>query len=109
LQMNTFLKVGSLAFNVAQDEKVRELFTMIHQGAKRRGLFAEGAILPPDMVPKNIPVNSNASHKIPFAPVKQSVPQQPVPGGFDISKHLTMDNAKKVLGFAGTIANMLTK
>lgn len=103
--MNTFIKVGSLAFNVAQDEKVQELFSMLHQGAKRRGLYAPEMMLPPQQA---APKSANVSHPIPFAPVK-SAPQTQVQGGFDISKHLTMDNAKKVLGFAGTIANMLTK
>ncbi|WP_157071029.1 hypothetical protein [Alicyclobacillus acidiphilus] len=39
MKVNTFIKLGSLAFNVARDEKVRELVKMAHTGAKRRGLF----------------------------------------------------------------------
>jgi hypothetical protein len=39
VKVNTFIKLGSLAFNVARDEKVRELVKMAHTGAKRRGLF----------------------------------------------------------------------
>jgi hypothetical protein len=107
--MNTFLKVGSLAFHVAQDEKVQELFTMLHHGAKRRGLFAQDMVAPKQAAPISEQAHPNVNHPIPFAPVKQSVPTAPAQSGFEISKHLTMDNAKKALNIAGTIANMLTK
>lgn len=39
MKMNTVIKLGSLAFGVARDEKVQELFKMAHKGAKRRGVF----------------------------------------------------------------------
>ncbi|GMA62440.1 hypothetical protein NZD89_22010 [Alicyclobacillus fastidiosus] len=39
MKLNTFVKLGSLAFGVARDEKVQELFKMAHKGAKRRGLL----------------------------------------------------------------------
>ncbi len=40
MKIDTLIKFGSLAFNVAQDEKVRELLKIAHNGAKRRGLFS---------------------------------------------------------------------
>jgi hypothetical protein len=46
MRMDTMIKVGALAFGVAQDERVRELVTMMHRGAKRRGLLSS-PILPP--------------------------------------------------------------
>ncbi|MFD1673283.1 hypothetical protein [Alicyclobacillus fodiniaquatilis] len=39
MKVGTFVKLGSLAFNVVRDEKVQELFKMAHQGAKRRGIL----------------------------------------------------------------------
>lgn len=39
MKLNTFIKLGSLAFGVARDEKVRQLMKMAHGGAKRRGLL----------------------------------------------------------------------
>ncbi len=39
VKLDTLLKFGSLAFNVAQDEKVRELLKIAHNGAKRRGFY----------------------------------------------------------------------
>jgi hypothetical protein len=46
LKVTTIIKLGSMAFNVAEDEKVRQLVTMLHKGAKRRGLLS-----PPPMPP----------------------------------------------------------
>ncbi len=37
MKVDTVLKFGSLAFGVAQDERLRELFKIAHNGAKRRG------------------------------------------------------------------------
>lgn len=59
MKLDTFIKLGSLAFHVAQDEKVRELVKIAHQGAKRRGLFAPP---PPPPTPAQRP-------HIPFAPI----------------------------------------
>lgn len=39
MKFGTIIKLGSLAFNVAQDEKVRELLKITHNGAKRRGFY----------------------------------------------------------------------
>lgn len=39
MKIDTFIKLGSLAFGVARDEKVQELLKMAHKGAKRRGLL----------------------------------------------------------------------
>ncbi len=84
---------------------------MLHHGAKRRGLFSQDMPVSPiqnsqQSVQKPHP---NVNHPIPFAPAKQPVPAKQAPGSFDVNKYLTMDNAKKVLGYAGTIANILTK
>lgn len=47
MKIDTFIKLGSLAFNVARDEKVRELIKLAHNGAKRRGFF-EPSMIPPN-------------------------------------------------------------
>lgn len=39
VKIDTLIKLGSLAFGVARDEKVQELFKIAHKGAKRRGLL----------------------------------------------------------------------
>ncbi|GMA62082.1 hypothetical protein NZD89_20325 [Alicyclobacillus fastidiosus] len=39
MKIDTLIKFGSLAFNVAQDEKFRELLKIAHNGAKRRGFY----------------------------------------------------------------------
>jgi len=113
MQFNTFVRLGGLAFNVAQDDKVRELFTMVHKGAKRRGIYGQ-------------PLSSGASQSlqpsvmqpttpIPFAPQPSPPAQHPhVPqgmpyGGSGMGKYLTADNAKKVIGMAGTVKNLLVK
>ncbi|MDQ0189650.1 hypothetical protein JI721_09210 [Alicyclobacillus cycloheptanicus] len=57
MKVDTFLKLGSLAFGIAQDERVRELVKMTHNGAKRRGLFA---------APPNVPPAPSAQ-RVPFA------------------------------------------
>jgi hypothetical protein len=108
VQMNTMLKLGSLAFNVAQDDKVKELFTMVHKGAKRRGMI--GAV--PPMIPTQsgsgqsnlLPTHSSGGPAIPFAPTAAS-PQRPQ----NVNKYLTPSNAKKVLGWASEISNLLIK
>ncbi|MBX6354062.1 MAG: hypothetical protein IRZ10_12125 [Thermoflavifilum sp.] len=37
MRLDTLIKLGSLAFSVAQDDKVRELLRITHRGMKRRG------------------------------------------------------------------------
>lgn len=115
MKLNTVIRLGALAFNVAQDEKVRELATMIHHGAKRRGII--GQPQPPQLPPTVVKPVTQPSANIPFAPTAlphassashhsplyQQVPQV----GF--GKYLTVDNAKKVLGWAGTVSNYLIK
>lgn len=107
VQINTFLKLGSLAFNVAQDEKVRELATIIHQGAKRRGLFAPNPMTYSQL--QKPAAATQVQQPIPFAP-QPAKPMLPAPsGGIDFNKYLTKDNAKKLLGWAGTVSNLLVK
>jgi hypothetical protein len=112
VKVNTILKLGSLALGVVQDEKVKELATMIHKGAKRRGLFApETQWMPPGAAPKAANAQNAApmvppaakSH-IPFAPTNQY--GSPLGG---LGKYVTMDNAKKALDWAGMIKNILVK
>jgi hypothetical protein len=43
MKIDTMLKLGSLAFGGAQDEKVRELLNPAHNGAKRRGFMVHPA------------------------------------------------------------------
>ncbi|GMA49597.1 hypothetical protein GCM10025857_09540 [Alicyclobacillus contaminans] len=109
MQLNTVIRLGSLAFNVAQDEKVQQLFTMIHKGAKRRGMI--GPWQPPAPPrPQSTPAAPSGRHPVPFAPVAHPVaplPQAPVPPA--VSKYLTVDNAKKALSVAGQITSMLMK
>jgi hypothetical protein len=47
VKLDTVIKLGSLAFGVAQDDRLRELLKIAHHGAKRRGLFDVGPIVPP--------------------------------------------------------------
>lgn len=47
MKLDTVIKFGSLAFGVARDDRVRELFKIAHNGAKRRGLYDVGPIVPP--------------------------------------------------------------
>jgi len=130
VQLGTFIKLGSLAFGVAQDDRVRELATMIHKGAKRRGALspwvgpAQG--LPPAQTSQaaagpsgspNVPSQTTGSHPfglpVPFAPSKAvtSSPAAQTGAGVPspVNKYLTVDNAKKVLSVAGQVANMLIK
>ncbi|MCL6442942.1 MAG: hypothetical protein K6T83_05715 [Alicyclobacillus sp.] len=56
MKLDTIIRFGSLAFNVAQDDKVRELLKLAHNGAKRRGLF-DPPIIPP-AYPPSMPYRS---------------------------------------------------
>lgn len=109
MQLNTMLKVGSLAMNVAQDDKVRELFTMVHQGAKRRGLIGPLSLPPNAMgAPASIaPIAKPTQHPVPFAPP----PAKPtaVAGIGDVGQWLSANNAKKALSMAGQVAQLLIK
>ncbi|QQE80256.1 hypothetical protein [Alicyclobacillus sp. SO9] len=121
MQFNTFIRLGSLAFNVAQDEKVRELLTMVHKGAKRRGFInnEQGYLQQSPSAQSNPPAQSQMaqpaaqSHPIPFSPgtaAKTPTPQGPgaaVPGS--LGKYLTADNAKKALKMAGDLGQFLMK
>ncbi|MCL6515680.1 hypothetical protein [Alicyclobacillus sp.] len=74
MQWNSLAKFGSLMFHVAQDEKVQELVTMIHRGAKRRGWIgpppaAKGnAKAAPGGPGANDEKDDDGGHPIPFAP-----------------------------------------
>lgn len=137
VQLDTFLKLGSLAFGVVQDEKVRELAGLIHNGAKRRGVFApwpgpgqvsSGAGEGGSVANQNNSAKPSSSKNtpIPFAPVnsasaaKGGAPAKPatqnsqtsqnnlpIPG--PLNKYLTANNAKKALNMAGEVMNLLVK
>ncbi|GGJ09122.1 hypothetical protein GCM10010885_17760 [Alicyclobacillus cellulosilyticus] len=62
MKFDTVLKLGSLAISVAQDEKVRALVKMAHQGAKRRGLLHPGPPIIPQVFPAHpAPYSSHAA------------------------------------------------
>ncbi|EPZ44663.1 hypothetical protein [Alicyclobacillus acidoterrestris] len=145
MQWNTFIKLGSLAFDVASDQKVRELAGIVHHGARRRGLLG----VPPHAQTQGTSSTSHTAastpnhwpkqnHPIPFAPgshapasqTSQSAPSKsahstgnanksvtekptaatnPSSGEFDLKNWVTMENAKKVLGWAGSVTQFLTK
>lgn len=118
MQTDTILKFGSLALGVAQDEKIRELATMIHKGAKRRGMFGPQMLPPqggtsnanPSSVktsPAPTATNSGGS-RVPFAPSTQAgVAQNPAMP--NLQKLFTVDNAKKALSVAGSVKDLLMK
>jgi hypothetical protein len=131
VQFNSFIKFGSLAFDVANDEKVRQLFGMTYHGARRRGLIGQGQSMHPQMLQQMAPPagQTHPAHwpklnqPIPFssagqanakpatsapAPAQQAQPAAKAPD-FDVKQWLNMDNAKKVLGWAGTINQFLEK
>ena len=131
MQIDTFLKLGSLAFGVAQDEKVRELAGLIHNGAKRRGVFgpypgqpqstssgagqsgiksvdgSDSAAQAPAPAPVPFAPGKPAAPAKSAAPAPQAQPGPAIPG--TLNKYLTADNAKKALGMVGQVANMLIK
>jgi|GEM_PF-3100174 len=80
VKLDSFIKFGGLAFNIAQDEKVRTLFTMLHHGMKRRGLIPPAT--PPSFHaplhpyhPAHWPAHH---HAIPFSPsAAQQTPSPP--------------------------------
>jgi len=78
VKLDSFIKFGGLAFNIAQDEKVRTLFTMLHHGMKRRGLIPPAT--PPSFhapLHPYHPVHWPAHHHaIPFSPHAPSAAQQ---------------------------------
>ncbi|QSO54406.1 hypothetical protein JZ785_11910 [Alicyclobacillus curvatus] len=116
MKLDTVLKVGSLAFSVANDDTVRELFTMVHKGAKRRGLI--GAPMAPQAVAQQTgqqgaktPAQAKTSQPIPFAPsppANKSSPANPATAP-DWNQLFSGQNAKKVLGVASQIGQLLMK
>lgn len=110
--MNTMIKFGSLALDVAQDEKIRELMTMLHHGAKRRGLFSPEPLYGPSPA-SGTQTNSIrkpvVNHPIPFAPNGKATSAIPAPSGIPFNKYLTIDNAKKVMSMAGAMSHLLVK
>ncbi|MBX5435645.1 MAG: hypothetical protein IRZ33_00335 [Alicyclobacillaceae bacterium] len=128
MQLDTLVKLGSLALQVAQDDKVRQLASLIHRGAKRRGILPPPPILPappvaasnhaggataaPQPAPKakgQTGTGSSAAAPTPWIPFgPPGLPLQAY-GGSGIMKYLTADNAKKVLEVAGVMKGLLGK
>ncbi len=127
VQMNTLIKVGSLAFDVAQDEKIRALATMVHHGGRRRGLWgqppstsnkAEAAKAEPQPAEANAPTENSSASK---APGRIRIPFELNPGerlpwqtdgpmfGVPLGKYVKGGNGKKVMHYAGTLGKMLLK
>ncbi|MDQ0189968.1 hypothetical protein JI721_10180 [Alicyclobacillus cycloheptanicus] len=131
MQMNTIIKLGSLAFDVAQDEKIRQLATMVHHGARRRGLLGVppsaggSAAKAPEQKAADtaqkaaLPKQEKAAEKkvsgrirIPFEPK----PGEPLPWvtdgsmfGIPLGKYFNGGNSTKVMQYAGAIARMLIR
>lgn len=127
LKMNTVIKFGSLAFDVASDDKVRELLGLVHNGAKRRGFYGQplGTNMggPPQA---NVPAHwPRPNQPIPFAPgkntqqkpgsvpakpaPKEKPPEKPVAQAPNFGKWMNMDSAKKVMGYASTLNDLLNR
>ena len=70
MKVDTLFRLGSLAFGIAQDEKIRELLKMTHNGAKRRGWLS----------PSSASSTTGSQPYIPFSPAgrpPQHGPRQP--------------------------------
>ncbi|KPV44838.1 hypothetical protein AN477_05345 [Alicyclobacillus ferrooxydans] len=67
MKLDTVIKLGSLAFGVAQDDRIRQLLKIAHNGAKRRGFYDVGPIVPPP------------GPSVPYAPVRSSGPRSRYP------------------------------
>ncbi|WP_166669010.1 hypothetical protein [Alicyclobacillus sacchari] len=132
MRLQSIIKFGGLAFDIASDEKVQQLAGMVHSGAKRRGLLqpwmppAQGhphMPYPPAHWPKSSqPIPFAPSHGSPapasHSPVKvEPAKAEPAPeeqktaaaDGLNLEKWVNMDNAKKVIGWMGTLNQMLNK
>lgn len=131
MQMNTLIRLGSLAFDVAQDEKIRELVGMVHKGGKRRGLWSTGGVSGQSTGGSggdgSTKVQSSAASSkkepakkqelpVPFGPSWTQMPswtKMPEAQGFPVpatvGKHLTTGNAKKLLKMAGGVGQLLMK
>lgn len=116
------VKLGGLAFGVAQDDKVRELATILHKGARRRGIFSlpSGSGDAANTTGAQTAGKAADSHPIPFAPTttvaapaKKSAPSKLPPGihlppqvGFPsgtFGKYMNAGNAKKMKQWATEI------
>lgn len=121
MQLDSFLKFGSLAFDVANDEKVRSLMGMVHSGARRRGFIGPWQqVAAPSGTGKQPDHWPESKQPIPFAPgqakanpapaaAAKPAEKAPAPPEFDLKKWVNMDNAKKVMGWAGTLNQYLNK
>ncbi|WP_443111901.1 hypothetical protein [Alicyclobacillus sp. ALC3] len=125
--MNTLIKVGSLAFDVVQDEKIRALATMVHHGGRRRGLWGQppstgskAAVAKPEPQPAepSAPKEKSSGGK---APGRIRIPFELNPGerlpwqtggpmfGVPLGKYVKGGNGKKAMHYAGTLGKMLLK
>ncbi|MCL6637005.1 MAG: hypothetical protein K6T26_03560 [Alicyclobacillus sp.] len=124
MQWQTFVKFGSLAFEVAQDQKVRELAGLVHRGAKRRGLLGPPPRPPAtgNQSPAAHAQSANgggkgteakpAGHPIPFAPAAPTtspVQGHSAAGQVPWSQWINRKNAKKAMALAGELVQWLTR
>ncbi|MCL6593791.1 MAG: hypothetical protein K6T31_07420 [Alicyclobacillus sp.] len=123
MQWQTFVKFGSLAFEVAQDKKVRELASLVHRGAKRRGLLGppprppaageQAAAKPPQSAHGG--GNGTAAkpaHPIPFAPTAPATSAKEghgAAGELSWNQWINRKNAKKAMALAGELVQWLTR
>ncbi|SIS79329.1 hypothetical protein [Alicyclobacillus vulcanalis] len=84
MKLDSFIKFGGLAFDIAQDEKVRTFVTMLHHGIKRRGLIPPatpqmGHVPLHPYHPAHWPAHHHAIPFSPHATQVHSAPQAAVP------------------------------
>lgn len=121
MQFNSIIKFGSLAFDVASDEKLRELLGLVHNGAKRRGFIGvpqqggqQQTGIPAHWPKANQPIpfapGTHASEeKKPAEPKKEPVKAPPAPAMPNFGKWVNMDSAKKMMGYASAFNDLLNK
>ncbi|WP_067931855.1 hypothetical protein [Alicyclobacillus kakegawensis] len=115
MRLDTLVKVGSLAFEVAKDERVREMLTMVYNGAKRRGLMAPATGLPGGRPPasktstpsEHHPVASGHATPHQGAPVNAQPDWGPAWPAVNTSHWLNRQTARRAADAAIRIGRML--
>jgi hypothetical protein len=134
MKLDTVVKFGSLAFEIAKDEKVREMVTMVHHGARRRGLLGQvpgqaatsthtggsekssatsDASATPEASVKSghggkaaaASADHGAGHPIPFSPLVTQSPVLPEP----LRRYFTTQTARRVGHWAAMVKDLLVK
>ncbi|MCL6627813.1 hypothetical protein [Alicyclobacillus shizuokensis] len=115
MRLDTLVKVGSLAFEVAQDERVREMLTMMYNGAKRRGLMAPATGLPSGQQSSTKTSTPSEHHPVTFghatpnqtAPVHARPDWEPPWPALNTSRWLNPQTARRAADAALRIGRML--